>query len=432
MMPDRYTAITFAPVQGFIEKSRKLRDLYGSSYLLSFLAWSVCKAAERKGLSVISPALVNVTQGMPNQIIIDGIFDPDQAKQAFEQAWGCVVHSCREWIEESLEFKYYWKREWGLWIKYAWEFYGAYGPDIPTARQRLNNQKQSRDWTGINWTGESSTLSGADGIAWPKLGYTNPRNSSYQSQKEEIKTFYTALSERLGEAFIDPDEELSVPELVKRMVTHETIATKVLTTFQERSRAVISPEEEALLLAIAKELNPRTFKDLNRLKKKDRKPDEPPEPKYWTGWFLGDGDKAGDYLKCHRAPVELSDFSAQMREWGNAIRDTNQSYLPGQGRMIYAGGDDFLGVLYERDEQLQPDECWHPLAAPFSTTQINLYQLQPVSALFGQLQMFLSEMYCNIAIRRSKPLSRVDETGLPFAFSLTVATIWNGYARGGF
>ena len=24
-----YTAITFAPVQGFIEKSRKLRDLYG-------------------------------------------------------------------------------------------------------------------------------------------------------------------------------------------------------------------------------------------------------------------------------------------------------------------------------------------------------------------------------------------------------------------
>jgi hypothetical protein len=33
-----YTAITFAPVQGFIEKSRKLTDLYGSSFLLSYLA----------------------------------------------------------------------------------------------------------------------------------------------------------------------------------------------------------------------------------------------------------------------------------------------------------------------------------------------------------------------------------------------------------
>ncbi|BAZ08050.1 hypothetical protein NIES3974_47190 [Calothrix sp. NIES-3974] len=36
--------ITFAPVQGFIEKSCKLRDLYGSSYLLSYLAWVICKA----------------------------------------------------------------------------------------------------------------------------------------------------------------------------------------------------------------------------------------------------------------------------------------------------------------------------------------------------------------------------------------------------
>ncbi|MBW4442550.1 MAG: hypothetical protein KME10_15220 [Plectolyngbya sp. WJT66-NPBG17] len=39
-----YTAITFAPVQGFIEKSRKLRDLYGSSFILSYLANALCKA----------------------------------------------------------------------------------------------------------------------------------------------------------------------------------------------------------------------------------------------------------------------------------------------------------------------------------------------------------------------------------------------------
>ena len=33
-----YTAVTFAPVQSFIRASRKLRDLYGSSLLLSHLA----------------------------------------------------------------------------------------------------------------------------------------------------------------------------------------------------------------------------------------------------------------------------------------------------------------------------------------------------------------------------------------------------------
>lgn len=67
-----YTAITFAPVQSFIEKSRKLRDLYGSSLILSYLADQLCDAARATLASpnaqwpedpVISPAHINVTQG---------------------------------------------------------------------------------------------------------------------------------------------------------------------------------------------------------------------------------------------------------------------------------------------------------------------------------------------------------------------------------
>ena len=73
-----YTIITFAPIQAFIEKSRKLRDLYGSSYILSFLSWIICLAAEKQGYSVVSPALPNVTQGMPNQIVLEGNPSPDK------------------------------------------------------------------------------------------------------------------------------------------------------------------------------------------------------------------------------------------------------------------------------------------------------------------------------------------------------------------
>ncbi|NEP19349.1 MAG: CRISPR-associated protein, partial [Leptolyngbya sp. SIO4C1] len=343
------------------------RDLYGSSYILSFLAWAVCRAAKQQGHTVISPALINVTQGMPNQIIIDGIFEQAEAKPAFNEAWGCIVYTCRQWIEDELsdtyrKDDYCWHRDWGLWAKHAWEFFAANGSDIPTARRRLNDCKQSRAWTGINWTGESSTLSGADAIAWPKLGYNNPRKTSYQDQKHGIETFYKTLSKRLGEAFIDPDEELSVPEVIKRMVTHEEVAKAVLKTFKARSHTELTQKEEVQLLQIANELNPRSFKDLNRLKQKDRKPDQPTEPKYWTGWFLGDGDNAGKYLKRHSTPEVLTAFSAQMREWGSAIRDPEQSYLPGQGRMVYAGGDDFLGVLYERDAQLQSEICWQWLS----------------------------------------------------------------------
>ena len=31
--------ISIGPVQGFVSQSRRTRDLWGSSYLLSFLSW---------------------------------------------------------------------------------------------------------------------------------------------------------------------------------------------------------------------------------------------------------------------------------------------------------------------------------------------------------------------------------------------------------
>ncbi|MGB6300537.1 MAG: type III-B CRISPR-associated protein Cas10/Cmr2, partial [Rivularia sp. (in: cyanobacteria)] len=98
-----YTVITFAPVQGFIEKSRKLRDLYGSSYLLSYISWVICNAADNYGCKVISPASINVTQGMPNQIIIKGNFPENEAKSVLLKAWKCITETCREWIETNVE-----------------------------------------------------------------------------------------------------------------------------------------------------------------------------------------------------------------------------------------------------------------------------------------------------------------------------------------
>ena len=365
-----YTAITYAPVQGFIEKSRKLRDLYGSSYLLSFLSWAVCFRAQRDGYRVISPALIKVAQGLPNQIIIEGGFPEAAAQEAFDTAWSTVVTTCREWIEQRIDTPYYWQRDWGLWANYAWEFFwvqGVPGESIGEVRQRLNAKKRSRGWTGVNWTGESSTLSGADAVAWPKLGFITPRHASYQNQKQEIRDFYIKLSELL-EAFIDPNEELSVPELVKRMVTHESVANTVMDAYQKRLGVSLN-EERQDLTAIARELNPKSFKDLNRKRTAGDK-----EPKYWTGWFQGDGDNAGNYLKKLAGKTQesekLTEFSDTMRQWGRALKHQQSSLLPGDGRMIYAGGDDFLGVLYEKGQQIQPAVCWDF----FSTFDSNLWR----------------------------------------------------------
>ena len=380
-----YTVITFAPVQGFIEKSRKLRDLYGSSYLLSYLSWVICNAAEKHGCQVISPALPNITQGMPNQIIIKGDFPEEEANSAFLTAWKCVTETCREWIEENIKDKWEytsWKRSWLLWTKYAWEFFwvqGKVGESISDVREKLNEKKRPRDWTGINWQGESSTLSGADAIAYPKLGQiSDPRKYDYQAEKKAVTEFYKELSQKLGESLIDvtpglnfsgdekielskeygesfiaPEEELSIPELIKRLITHKVIADKLTERLKQvfGNNVVILKNLAQQIKQLSSDLKPTTFKDLSRLNKNKSTSEQ--KEKSWTGWFRGDGDKAGDYLKSFAKSEEcekLKEFSTDMRQWADYLKKLPDSKTIANWRVVYAGGDDFLGVFYERKD----------------------------------------------------------------------------------
>lgn len=315
-----YTAITFAPVQGFIEKSRKLRDLYGSSFILSYLSRAICAAAEAQHNQVVSPAIINVTQGTPNQIVIAGEFPESAAKAALDRAWQQITQACQEWIEQHLPANYRWQREWNAWTNHTWEFFWESGDSISDVRKKLNEKKRSRDWTGINWMGESSTLSGTDAIASPSMNL----NLSYSEQSQEVRQFFTKLSEikSLGAAFVDASEQLSIPELIKRLITYGALAAYLKLDAQEHISVEI----------------PATFRDLSRF-----------EDNRWTGWFQGDGDSIGSHLrKLAQSGNEanaLNQFSDRMMKWGGKSLKPAVAKA-GIGRIIYAGGDDFLGVLY--------------------------------------------------------------------------------------
>lgn len=186
-----YAAVTFAPVQGFIEKSRKLRDLYGASLILSHLSSKLICAARCQGAEVISPGLPNFTQGMPNRILVKGDFPEEVAHKALLEAWGEVLEQCRTWLERTVgefcrsynqnnddikEFCqlqsqdsnfYTWKQEWDKWKNYTWELFWGTGNTAELAQKDLEQRKLSRRWTAINWVGESSSISGADAIAYP-------------------------------------------------------------------------------------------------------------------------------------------------------------------------------------------------------------------------------------------------------------------------
>ncbi|MEA5575946.1 type III-B CRISPR-associated protein Cas10/Cmr2 [Anabaena sp. UHCC 0451] len=359
---NKYTAITFAPVQGFIEKSRKLRDLYGGSLILSYLSQQIVSYVKSpdNDLVLISPALPSVQKGMPNRILIKGEMSKEEAEKIILSAWKEMLRVCREWIETELpppEFKYEWEREWSLWGCHTWEIFQGCGCCIEAAMNDLETKKLSRDWTAVNWIGESSSLTGTDGIAFPGLGsdYRNPKTLDYKYDDDQIKEFYTRLARKLDNCpddkepegkFIAPNEKLSIPELVKRLVTLPEIADLI-------SRE--KPKDKRLAKL-------KGFKEI------DRKPTDT-TPGQWTGWFMGDGDKVGEHLKKlaleNNDGQSITEFSNAIRGWGQnfekefpkelgniansiSIQDSSQDRLfPKKlGRIVYAGGDDFLGIIY--------------------------------------------------------------------------------------
>jgi CRISPR-associated protein Cmr2 len=182
-------------------------------------------------------------------------------------------------------------------------------------------------------------LTGTDGIAFPGLGgeKRNPKNMNYGDENKEIEKFYARLaavtqeeSETPEGKFIADNEKLSIPELVKRLVTRHEIATE---------------------LGI-EELD-KSFKEIQR-KPQPAQPENNQEsiPGQWTGWFMGDGDKVGDHLKelaqKENGDGEIKNFSDAMRNWGKQF-DDRFNLRKKLGRIVYAGGDDFLGIIYSKN-----------------------------------------------------------------------------------
>ncbi|MEB3119943.1 MAG: type III-B CRISPR-associated protein Cas10/Cmr2, partial [Snowella sp.] len=339
-----YTAITFAPVQGFIEKSRKLRDLYGSSLLLSFLAEVICRGAKQKNYKLVSPALVNNAKGTPNQILVKGQYSDVQA--LFTKAWKIIVDTCQTAIEEEYlsHESYCWNRAWQAWGNYTWEFFSATGETINDARKNVNEEKRQRGWIGINWQGESSSLSGFDGIAWSGMDKMNPD----ENYDDEINQFWQKLAQALPDSIVDigekngtsKGERLSIPELIKRLILLDHVKHQIN---QKIHNLIINQPPSIKKLP--------SFKELNRKENKE-----------WTGWFMGDGDKMGEYLtEIGNNDDQLYQFSQRLIEWGNVLEHELDALNITQveHRIVYAGGDDFLGILspHENSDTFKPQYC---------------------------------------------------------------------------
>ena len=321
--PTTYTAVTFAPVQSFIRSSRKLRDLYGSSLLLSHLARALHDDAEARlqplGGFVISPAGVSISRGVPNSLILHGAYSEAQARQALLAAWRQVLKACRDWLEANIRISRFpekpegwtgdWEAGWGASWKavalHSWELFHGQGATISAARQALALNKQQRDWSLPNWTGESSTLSSAEAVVRPTMGRViDPRHLSDQAAKQEARALIQQLRDKLGDAFADENEEISLLELVKRLITYRPVLVNAF-ALQERPSEV-------------EELLQKGFPHLST-----HQPLESAEKPESIIWFMADGDRIGTHLDrlANQSNEEgaLQEFSHSIRSWASSL-----------------------------------------------------------------------------------------------------------------
>ncbi|WP_181279970.1 Cas10/Cmr2 second palm domain-containing protein [Aphanothece minutissima] len=386
-----FTVVTFAPVQSFISASRKLRDLYGSSLLLSFLAKTIAddvgtwKNADGRNLfAVVSPASIDSARGVPNILVIAGDYSLAQGKAALDRAWAHVLSKCKHWLEGKLpkQPEPFWDRSWHAWQTHAWEFFHAQGATIQEARAGLAMRKQQRDWRALNWVGESSTLSGTDAICWPGMDAPRPHGPWSREADEGCRTFMKSLNQEdvLGEVFSgesrlgDAEEQISIPELVKRLVTYREVARQVLLPpVRPEDQASASPADPLYQRAL-EVLLPSHFRAVANSPLKC--------------WFVADGDSIGEHLEALRVRSDalagnactgrteaevLAEFSGNMRDWAAGLYSRVPSEMSRKATVVYAGGDDLLGALHaaprnERageDRALSSHDLFHWLESVF-------------------------------------------------------------------
>ncbi|MEB3353019.1 MAG: type III-B CRISPR-associated protein Cas10/Cmr2 [Cyanobacteriota bacterium] len=349
-----YTAVTFAPVQSFIQASRKLRDLYGSSLLLSHLARAIADDAKARDLEVISPASIDSSRGVPNVVVIQGDYRKGHAREALLASWKGVLEACRQWVERALpDTQFVGQSSWRACSLHSWELFHGQGSSIAEAREALAVNKQQRDWSVPNWTGESSTLSSAEAVVWPGMGAVqDPRLVPSGIVQDKCRTFLGELRAHrlLGEAFAGLNEELSIIELVKRLVTYPDITAQAFCADTDQE-------------ANPKALMPSRFRDLSMIAKENqaevaKKPES-------IVWFMADGDGIGDHLQSlalKKGEKEaLQSFSQAMRTWAAGLYERVPAVMENQAMVVYAGGDDLFGALHETEpgaNDLTTDHLW--------------------------------------------------------------------------
>ncbi|MDJ1181977.1 Cas10/Cmr2 second palm domain-containing protein [Roseofilum casamattae] len=296
--------------------------------IISVLVNQLCHRAEQLGYLAISSTKNNGIWGTSLPIIIEGNLDRNFATSTLNETWKAILRTCRYWIEDNIPIEYRWQQSWKLWEKHGLSVISVRGESISDVYKKTTIAKYSYPWTGINWQGESSSISKINAIAWNGMDiYRDRPGEDPDAEIAEIEPFYNELVDVLGHGFVQEGEYLSIPELVQRLIIQKPV-------FQRLKRELyLSPGVKVFPASLDRDRNDR---------------------KSWKGWLKGNGDRVNSFLLQSLAQAEdqteyLTEFSRRINRWATDYLEP--SLDPIQGSLIYGRGDDFL-VCFQNSLEL--------------------------------------------------------------------------------
>lgn len=330
--------ISIGPVQGFVSQSRRTRDLWSSSYLLSFLAGHAMLGAQRAGGRVIQPAadddpLYRWASGqregdaprlgsLPNHFVVEVDGAPSQvasaAREGMNDAWRNVCDAVwRRYVAHVASSGNGTAEIWDRQVRGFWEFVWTAGqPDQPGGL--LDRRKHWRSHRATDEAGDKCTLMHD---LQELSGYVRAQG---RAGRESQDNFWRQMRRngRFGPLELRENERLSAIGLVKRLFP--LVSRQALGWDVDRSHWPSTIEMAAETSSTGASQNGAGG------------PTASPPPFY--ALVLADGDRLGRLVGELGGAVVGAALSGFTTEVPGIVAEHG-------GVTVYAGGDDVLAML---------------------------------------------------------------------------------------
>lgn len=382
-----YLEISLGPVQGFVAQARRTRDLWGGSWLLSYLSGIAIKKAIDEGAPVVHPhvtgdPILDWLQGgrsgpapsigsLPNHFAVQAPNPTDLANRicdAVRDEWKRIADVVwQQFFNSAVGAGSRTQDIWTRQIADTWHIRWA-ASDSPDgtalARRKLWNTRLPAEEPGDKCSviHDRQELSG-----WI-------RAAGKATQQDQ---FWERVRQSVGPYDLREGERLSAPAAVKRLFvkvdpktlgwqpadvqrwpsTHHLAARTWLrnlaagqpdgrrTTAIDAAEKLMRDDPNARGVAAVvpgvqgiegvRKLDPGRYGDLHSALPDELKPDDPPSRFYAV--LLADGDRLGSLVRDHMQTV-----SPALASFTRKVPDVVEQH---GGVTVYAGGDDLLALL---------------------------------------------------------------------------------------